>query len=179
MRAVDFSHPAPEIAQILIGWRLYNLGTRGLTGGIIIETEAYTADDPASHSYKGMNKRNQSMFMGPGTLYLYRIYGLHTCMNIVTGNHDGQAVLIRALLPTIGYELMRVNRHDASLKRLCEGPANIVRALGIDLGLDGTHIDSSSVILCPPKQSLNAVALPRIGITKAREVLWRFRAEDM
>lgn len=129
-----------------------------VSAGIIIETEAYTRDDPASHSYRGRSSRNQAMFAKPGTLYVYRSYGLHHCANIVTSS-EGAAVLIRSLLPLAGGEdmlrrrrllqrqqalgskerawlLMRAGGTDQPQlhQRLCRGPGNLCAAMGIDIG---------------------------------------------
>lgn len=170
----DVRLPAPEFAASLLGWELLVRDEQGVRGGIIIETEAYTAQDPASHSFKGRTIRNAAMFMAPGTLYVYQIYGLHYCLNITCGSQDGQAVLIRALQPTEGLEYMRAQRGTQAVKNLCSGPAKLVQALGITSALDQTHVGVSALHLRPPARTYQIHTSPRIGIRKATDVPWRF-----
>lgn len=175
---LDLSKPAPQVARDLIGSELL-IGREGNTcGGIIIETEAYTADDPASHSFRGLTLRNRAMFMVPGTIYVYRIYGMHYCMNIVCGQGDGQAVLLRALKPTVGIEAMKRRRGTDNLRLLASGPARLTQALGVDLDYSGVHIDVAGWKLRAPEQSIVIHAGPRVGISKAVDVPWRFRADE-
>jgi len=175
MNSLDWSRPAHEVARDLIGRKLYSYLPHK-TGGIIIETEAYSAFDEASHSYKGKTLRNKAMFMKPGTLYLYRIYGMHTCLNLVTGARDGQAVLIRMLEPTHGFSTMQSRRSTTNIHLLCNGPANIVQALGLSMELNTVHITKSPLVISAEKKHFSVEALPRIGIRKAVEMLWRFKA---
>ena len=112
-------------AKNLLGWTLIHLLPEGDIGGIIIETEAYAEDDEASHSFRGVTKRTFPMFEEAGTLYMYFIYGMHWCFNIVTGTKGhGEAVLIRALMPTIGLDLMQQNRITKDINRLTNGPGS-------------------------------------------------------
>lgn len=170
----DYSLPAPQLAELLVGWQLLVKDSCGVRGGIIEETEAYTNDDPASHSYKGKTVRNTPMFMAPGTIYIYKIYGLYHCLNIVCGNYDGQAVLIRSIIPKTGIDIMEQNRPNKPLNILSNGPAKLFMALGIPSKLNGTHITASPLRLLPPSNEYAIKHNTRIGITKATERLWRF-----
>jgi len=141
-------------------------------GGLIVETEAYHPDDPASHSFRGPTPRNRAMFAGPGHVYVYRSYGIHWCVNIVCTN--ASAVLIRALRPTHGIEIMRARRGVSDERNLCSGPGKLCAALGITGELDHRRIDAppfSLQLADPPPPPLVG---PRIGITKAVNQPWRF-----
>lgn len=174
---VDFTQSAPELARALIGCELLVEHKGRLVGGIIIETEAYTADDPASHSFRGQTARNAAMFMAPGTLYVYRIYGMHLCLNIVCGNYDGQAVLLRALRPTTGVVEMMRRRGVSAEKNLTSGPARLTQALGIDQSYNGIPAAERLMIRRADGEP-SIVASPRIGISKAIDVPWRFRLDE-
>jgi DNA-3-methyladenine glycosylase len=140
-------------------------------GGPIVETEAYTADDPAAHSFRGLTPRNRSMFGPPGHAYVYRSYGLHWCFNIVC--RPGHAVLVRALAPDFGLAEMarRRGRHD----NVCSGPGRLCQALGITGEFDGLPLsDPPFVLLAPQIHPQNILVGPRIGITKAIAQPWRF-----
>jgi len=106
-------------------------GIEALAAGLIIETEAYTSDDSASHSWRGRTERNQAMFSQAGNLYVYRSYGIHHCANIVVG--PGNAVLIRSLFPIAGMQKMVARRNVQEYRRLCSGPGNLCAAMGIDM----------------------------------------------
>src|SRR5689334_9281612 len=138
---IDLSRSAEVVAQNLIGCELVFTDVAGARGGVIIETEAYTADDPASHSFSGRTTRNLAMFMPAGTIYVYQVYGIHYCLNIVCGAGDGQAVLIRALKPTLNLDLLRANRPGVADSILCNGPARLVQALGITKDFNQKHMD--------------------------------------
>lgn len=149
----------------------------GTCGGRIVEVEAYTRDDPASHSFRGETTRNAVMFGEAGHLYVYFTYGIHFCANVVTGQiGDGQAVLLRALQPLSGVEEM-VRRRGRSTN-VADGPGKLCQALGIDLAHNGIRLygDSEVRILddgTPPPVAPRVG--PRIGITKAFDVPWRWR----
>ena len=161
-------HPA-LVARDLIGWRVLVDGV----GGRIVETEAYHHEDPASHSFSGRTERNAAMFGPPGRAYVYRSYGIHWCLNVVCGEDPGSAVLIRALEPVEGLEIMRTRRGVTELRALCSGPGKLCQALAVTRSLDGLPLDSSPFAL-EPGDATDLAAGPRIGISKAAEVPWRF-----
>lgn len=144
-------------------------------GGVIVETEAYLEDDPASHSFPGRTRRNASMFGPPGSLYVYRSYGLHWCANVVCGEEgEGAAVLLRALEPTHGLAEMRRRRGVADERALCAGPGRLCEALAITGADDGRPLDRPPFELLLPKAPVEVVVSPRVGITRARERPWRY-----
>ncbi|MDB5664146.1 DNA-3-methyladenine glycosylase [Cypionkella sp.] len=157
---------AVSLARALIGGCLIVRGA----GGTIIETEAYTQDDPASHSHRGQTARNAAMFGPSGHLYVYRSYGIHLCLNVVA--RPGEAVLIRAIKPEIGVDLMRTRRNSALL---CAGPGRVSQALGIQMDDNGAAFDGIEFSLwlpdIPPAIILSG---PRIGISRGMESPWRF-----
>ena len=164
------SRDVATVARELLGATLLVDGV----GGIIVETEAYHPTDPASHSFRGPTPRNASMFAGPGRVYVYRSYGIHWCLNIVCAN--ASAVLLRAIEPTHGIETMMARRGVGDLRELCSGPGKLAQALGITRDHDGLLLDRPPLSLTLPSNPLPAVVGPRIGITKAVEVPWRFGA---
>ncbi|WP_232449776.1 DNA-3-methyladenine glycosylase [Granulibacter bethesdensis] len=169
-----WTRPVTEIARDLVGMTLLVDGC----GGVIVETEAYDRDDPASHSFSGLTRRNASMFGLPGHAYVYRSYGIHWCFNIVCGSVPGGAVLIRALYPIFGLEAMRLRRGAIRLRDLCRGPGRVCQALGITGGMDGLSVSRPPFDLQPRHKTGEASDLiaagPRIGITRATETPWRF-----
>lgn len=166
-------------AKSLLGWKLVHKSSRGLTSGFIVETEAYTMEDPASHAYGGMRKRNASMYEAAGTIYVYFTYGMHFCMNIVTGQKGhGQGVLIRALEPTEGVDLMRSRRMVASDVLLTNGPAKLTQAMGVDLSDNGAKLQSEKFWLEPGIKPEAIVQTTRVGISKAIDKKWRFFIAD-
>lgn len=168
---IDFLAPSPEVATRLIGATLLVDGV----GGRIVETEAYDREDPASHSHAGPTPRNASMFGPPGRAYVYRSYGLHWCLNLVCREvGHGAGVLIRALEPTHGIELMRARRGVQALRLLCAGPGRVGQALGVTRALDGLPLDAAPFCLLPPEGAVEIVSGRRIGISKAVERPWRF-----
>ena len=164
-----------EVARDLIGCGLLVDGV----GGIVVECEAYARDEPASHAFPGPTLRNASMFGPAGRLYVYRSYGIHWMLNIVCGAQEGagEAVLIRALEPTAGLETMRERRGREALLDLCRGPGRLGQALAIGPALDGESIGAGRVELRIGEASGPIVQTPRIGITRAVELPWRFALE--
>ena len=166
----DFwTQPVVPLARALIGVTLLVDGV----GGLITETEAYDLDEPASHAFGGPRGRNLVMFGPVGHAYVYKIYGIHWCLNFVGGSHPGSAVLIRALEPTHGIDRMIARRSLADPRMLCSGPGKLAQALAIDHALNGASLYQ------PPFQlslgdTHDIVVGPRIGITKAVELPWRF-----
>lgn len=170
---------APQVARELIGWRLYVVENGETVGGIITETEAYTQADAASHSYRGETQRNSMMFQSAGYAYVYFTYGMHYCMNIVTGKAGyGQAVLIRALQPDQGIQLIRRRRNMRPDNELTNGPAKVCQALGVGRSDNGRRIGEGKFALLPPLKTvqLQIQATERIGIKQDTHRLWRFVA---
>jgi DNA-3-methyladenine glycosylase len=163
-----FAREVTEVARDLIGVTL--LVDR--VGGIIVETEAYGADDPASHSFRGLKRRNAAIFNEPGRAYVYRSHGLHWCLNTVCT--PGHGVLIRALEPTHGLTVMRQRRGVGDDRLLCAGPGRLCEALGIDERLYGAALDVPPFRMLPAQGTRPVVATPRIGLSRAIEVPWRF-----
>jgi DNA-3-methyladenine glycosylase len=166
----DFTQPPQTFAKTLIGAEL----TLDGVGGLIVETEAYDAADPASHSFGGPSARNAAMFGPPGHAYVYRIYGLHLCLNIVCGPEPGGAVLIRALEPTRGLDVMRARRGVETTAAFCSGPGKLCQALGVTMAYDALAIDAPPFGLTPAMARPQLAVGPRIGITKAADRPWRF-----
>jgi DNA-3-methyladenine glycosylase len=165
-----FAEPAAGVARKLIGATLLVDGV----GGVIVETEAYDSDDPASHSFGGETARNASMFGPPGRAYVYRSYGIHWCLNVVCGERAGSAVLIRALAPEVGLDVMRERRRLADVRLLCAGPGRLCEALAITRAHDGLPLDREPFVLAPPATEPDVVVGPRIGIARGVETPWRF-----
>ncbi|MBI4920295.1 MAG: DNA-3-methyladenine glycosylase [Devosia nanyangense] len=163
-----FDRDAAIVAPELLGAKLLVAGA----GGLIVETEAYHPDDPASHSFRGPTPRNGAMFAGPGRVYVYRSYGIHWCLNFVCRN--ASAVLIRALEPTDGIDQMRVRRGIEDPRGLCSGPGKLCAALAVTAELDGRMLDAQPfrLVLAPAPASV-AIG-KRIGLTKAADTPWRF-----
>ncbi|CAN7463256.1 DNA-3-methyladenine glycosylase [Acidovorax sp. LjRoot118] len=174
---IDFAAPAHEVARRLIGVTLLVDGV----GGRIVETEAYDQADPASHTFGGPTVRNAAMFGPPGHAYVYRSYGLHWCLNTVCREAGhGAGVLLRALEPTHGIGTMRERRGLQDVRLLCAGPGRLAQALGIDAGMNGVplHMPPFALLqadaLAAQEGADQIVAGPRIGISKAVDVPWRF-----
>lgn len=168
---IDFHADSSEVARLLIGVTLLVDGV----GGRIVEVEAYDKGDPASHCYGGKTERNASMFGEPGRAYVYRSYGIHWCLNLVCRESGhGAGVLIRALEPTHGLDTMRARRGVEDPRLLCSGPGRVGQALGINRDLNGLRLDRAPFGLVA-RASVPEIAIgPRIGISKARDVPWRF-----
>jgi DNA-3-methyladenine glycosylase len=166
-----FARSVHEVAPEVVGCALLVDGV----GGKIVEVEAYDHEDPASHGYGGLTARNRSMFGPPGHAYVYRSYGIHWCLNLVCGE-DGvpEAVLVRALEPTQGLDRMRARRGLDEPRLLCAGPGRLCQALGITGREDGLPLDEPPFELHPPEAEAEVVRGPRVGITRAAELPWRY-----
>ena len=172
---IDFAADSVDVARRLIGATLRVDGV----GGRIVETEAYDLDDPASHSHGGPTERNATMFGPPGHAYVYRSYGIHWCLNFVCREAGhGAGVLIRALEPLEGMERMRERRGVQDDRLLCAGPGRVGQALGITRAQhDGLPLDRPPFELIAPLPVGGRIAVvrgPRIGVSKAVDVPWRF-----
>ena len=170
VESLPFARPVLDLARDLIGMTLLLDGV----GGIVVETEAYGRHDPASHSVKGPTPRNRAMFGPAGHAYVYRSYGIHWCFNVVGGEEPGCAVLVRALEPTRGLDLMRARRKLDDPRRLCAGPGRLCQALGLDASHDGLPLGAPPFALLPRAATPALVAGPRIGISRNADVPWRF-----
>ncbi len=170
-----------ETAQALLGKILVRKSADGVMAGRIVETEAYVFGDPASHSTRGRTARTEPMFGEPGHAYVYFTYGFHYCANVVS-HPDGEpgAVLLRALEPIEGLELMKRNRGKSLVKHLCSGPGKLAKALDIDTSLSGEDLlgDRLYVVDCETEIG-EIVARPRVGIKVATEKLWRFYPQNL
>lgn len=179
-----FSLDTLSIAKNLLGYTFIHESDEGKTAGIIVETEAYLQDDPACHAYRKKSVRNAPMFGRAGTIYVYQIYGMHFCVNISTNQEDvGEAVLIRALEPTEGLNLMEERRLKHSKltqmkpKDLCSGPGKLVQAMGINKNMNDWHILDSGLKIIPPKIEIadsDIITTTRIGITQGADLPYRF-----
>lgn len=169
-----FFDRAPEVvAEQVIGCEL----SYGGCGGVVVEAEAYGQHDPASHSFRGMTPRCRAMFGPPGTVYVYLLYGLHWCLNLVTeAQGTGAAVLIRAIEPTHGLELMRERRGVDDDRLLCAGPGRLTQALGITGVIDGQSLHAAGLHLGRRSFEPAIARVPRIGISQATDLPWRMVA---
>jgi DNA-3-methyladenine glycosylase len=166
-----FARSVHEVAPDLVGCTLLADGV----GGRIVEVEAYDHEDPASHGFRGLTERNRSMFGPPGHAYVYRSYGIHWCLNLVCGD-DGvpEAVLVRALEPTHGVELMRRRRGLDDERLLCAGPGRLCQALGVTREHDGLPLDRSPFAVLAGAGTVEVVRGRRVGIRQAVEFPWRY-----
>jgi DNA-3-methyladenine glycosylase len=166
-----FARSVHEVAPELIGVTLLVDGI----GGPVVEVEAYDQEDPASHGFRGRTKRNAAMFGPPGHAYVYRSYGIHWCLNLVCeGEGVPSAVLIRALEPTCGLDEMRKRRGLDDPRLLCSGPGKLCQALAVTGEHDGLPLDRPPFELRPRENDVDVVRGPRIGITQAAELPWRY-----
>ena len=166
-----FDRPARQLALDLLGTRLVHASPEGTVGGRIVEVEAYRGpEDRAAHSSRGRTARNAVMFGPPGHLYVYLIYGMHHCLNVVAGPGDKpEAVLVRAMAIDEGLDLAQRRRGPrATRERLASGPGNLGRALGVDLGLNGADLLSGAVWIEPRVGRRASIRRgPRIGVEYA------------
>ena len=171
-----YERSALEVAPELLGKILSHRGTDGLASGRIVEVEAYLGEkDPASHAYRGRTERNRAMFGPPGHAYVYFTYGNHFCMNVVTDREGiASAVLIRALEPLEGIELMTRRRGGRPLRELASGPGRLAQALGIDRALYGHDLTRAPLWIRQDGEDPEWVATPRIGIREAADLPYRF-----
>jgi DNA-3-methyladenine glycosylase len=166
-----FGRSVHTVAPDLIGATLLFRGV----GGVIVEVEAYHHTDPAAHSFGGRTPRNAVMFGPPGFAYVYRSYGIHWCLNFVCeAEGSASAVLIRALAPTVGLAAMRRRRGLKDERLLCAGPGRLCEALGITSADNGRPLDAAPFEIFSRTGSVAIVSGPRIGISKAIELPWRY-----
>lgn len=170
-----FGRSVHEVAPELIGCVITHRGV----GGPIVEVEAYEQTDEASHSFGGPTQRNAAMFGPPGHIYVYRSYGIHWCMNLVCDRERyGAGVLLRAIEPEFGVEAMRKRRGGRPDRELASGPGRLTAALGITHEHNGLTLGGDVVVKGRLGEE-RVVAGPRIGISKAVDVPWRYgRAES-
>jgi DNA-3-methyladenine glycosylase len=170
-----YDRPVLEVAPELVGCTVVH----GRTAGTIVETEAYHEQEPACHAFAGLTRRTRTLFGPPGRAYVYRSYGIHALLNAVCEPEGvGAAVLIRALSPSAGLQLMRARRGLEVEQELCSGPGRLTQALGIGLDLNDSALDGGPIVILPreaPAPEIVASA-PRVGISKAVELPWRFCA---
>ena len=177
-----FARPSPEVGPDLLGRILVRkVGDGTLLTARIVEAEAYQEDDPASHSFRGRTNRTEVMFGPPGHAYVYFTYGMHHCMNVVTGlTGEGSAVLLRAAEPLEGLEEMARRRGTNDLRALCSGPGRLCQALGIDRAENGLDLVRGRLLWllegAPVAPSTINVG-PRVGITSGTERPWRFSVQ--
>jgi DNA-3-methyladenine glycosylase len=190
-----YLRPTLEVARNLLGMVMVRRWRSGILSGRIVETEAYLGNqDPASHAYRGMTRRNDVMFGIGGHLYVYFTYGMHYCCNVVTEEEGvGHAVLIRALEPLEGIRIMTRNRNlmtpaektssasRSTLLQLCSGPGKVCQALGISGEENGTDLCGSSIWIGEDFDQEHrpiVAASTRVGITGGTEHEWRFYVQD-
>ncbi len=162
------------VAVALLGCVLEHRSSEGVASGVIVETEAYRPEDPACHAYNGPTMRNRNIFGGPGIAYVYLSYGIHRLLNVVCEQEGvGSAVLIRALRPLEGRELMAGRRGRET--NLCDGPGKLTQALGVDLAHDGCELDRGALTISLGEvPGGEIVASTRVGITRGTELPWRY-----
>ena len=166
-----FDRDVNEVARELVGATLLVDGV----GGTIVEVEAYDHDDPAAHGFRGRTERNAAMFGPAGHAYVYRSYGVHWCLNLVCGAEGvPAAVLLRALRPTAGLEVMRRRRGVEEERLLASGPGRLCQALAVTREHDGLPLDAPPFELLAAAQPVDVAVAPRIGITRAADLPWRY-----
>ena len=178
-----YSRPTLEILEDLIRMVLVRKSHEGQTSGVIVEAEAYRGeDDPASFAFRGRTKKSEMLYGPPGLAFVYLTYGIHFMLNMVTEEKDfPAAILIRALEPVTGIELMMRRRGSDDVVNLCSGPAKTCQAFGVDLALNGVSLYStrSEIYIAQGKKvKRELVWSPRIGIREGKDRLWRACLED-
>ncbi len=170
-----------QLSKALLGTYLVHKSEEGTTIGRIVETEAYLSGDPACHAYRRKTTRNATMFGPAGHAYVYQIYGIHYCVNIVSASEGvGEAVLIRALQPVEGVELMQLRRGIIQEKNLCNGPGKLVQAMGITRAMDGISMVSPYFYILSREAypllniPFQIITTTRIGITQGIDLPYRF-----
>jgi DNA-3-methyladenine glycosylase len=173
-----------DVAKRLLGKLVLRKLDGNLVGGRIVETEGYKGkEDPASHAFRGLTKRNYVMFGEPGHAYVYFTYGMYYCLNFVTEPKDiPGAVLIRAIQPLFGVGVMLKNRRSSSALEVCMGPGRLTRAMRIDLSLNGKDLTKKTegLFVVEPEERINfeISSSPRIGVRSASDREWRFFVRD-
>ncbi|OPX86675.1 MAG: 3-methyladenine DNA glycosylase [Pelotomaculum sp. PtaB.Bin104] len=174
-----YAGPTVTVAKELLGSYLVHITAEGTAAGRIVETEAYIQGDPACHAFRGMTRRNRVMFGPPGYAYVYFIYGMYYCFNVVTAAEGvGEAVLIRALEPVSGVPLMRLRRRRERLAELCGGPAKLVQALGISREHNGADLTKAPLVICRGNRNEEIVTTTRIGIREECALPLRFYLQE-
>lgn len=171
-----------DVAQALLGKTLHVISREGLTSGRIVETEAYRENDPASHSHIGKTPRTSIMFGTPGRAYVYFIYGMYEMLNFVT-EPEGQAgaVLVRAVEPLAGENLMQKRRPVKTKCDFTNGPGKLCRAMGVRMSHNGEALQGPHIFVTESEESIpvgRVLASPRVGISKGTESLWRYFIQD-
>lgn len=179
-----------SLAQKLLGCELVHDSPDGITSGIIVETEAYLQDDPACHAYQKRTVRTEPMYAAPGTIYVYLIYGMYQCFNVVSREEGcGEAVLVRALQPTDGIALMEMRRQNkkklglqkpVALRELCRGPGKLVLAMGIERSVhNGLSLTESNLYITPRiRTDIEINISKRIGITQGADLPYRYSVKN-
>ncbi len=177
-----FARPSTEVAPDLLGAVLVRRLDGAILAARIVETEAYQEDDPASHSFRGRTPRTEVMFGPAGRLYVYFTYGMHFCMNVVTGaDGEGSAVLLRAAEPLEGLDEMRRLRGVDDVRLLCSGPARLCQALAVDRAQNGEDLVRGDALWLTRAGTVPAgriAVTPRVGIRNGVERPWRFMLSD-
>jgi len=176
VKAPFYDRDVVDVARDLVGCVV----THGDSSGVIVETEAYHDSEPACHAFVGLTPRTSTLFGPPGRAYVYRSYGIHALLNAVSEPEGvGAAVLIRALEPLGGIELMRVRRGVEPAEQLCSGPGKLTQALGVELDLNGADLARGPIVISPRPAAWRSVAVGagrRVGISKAIDLPGRFCA---
>lgn len=173
-----YARPALEVARDLLGRDLVLPAPEGPLVARLVETEAYEEADPASHSFRGRTARTEVMFGPPGHLYVYFTYGMHFCVNVVTGTDgEGSAVLLRAAEPLAGLPEMARRRGTTNERLLCAGPGRLTQAFGLGRRHNGVDLTRSDGLHLRPGRRVaddGVVTTPRVGIRVATDRPWRF-----